>query len=64
MWEIHQTTQNGRREFTWKNQIQYFITPQMIKSKVIKRQQQCLTDPNYTQYTSLSGIYTQSQFKG
>lgn len=54
MWEAHcNTTQSkGWREFIWKNQIRYFITPK-IKSRQIKDQQPCWRkcdhgDPNHT----------------
>ena len=42
MWENHQTTtqSKGWREFAWKNQIRYFITPK-IKSKQLKTPQTC-----------------------
>lgn len=54
MWVIHQTTtqSSGWREFSWKNQIRYFITPR-IKSKQLKAPQPCWRqcdqiDPDHT----------------
>ncbi|TKS65943.1 PiggyBac transposable element-derived protein 4 [Collichthys lucidus] len=54
MWVIHQTTtqSGGWREFSWKNQIRYFITPR-IKSKQLKAPQPCWRqcdqiDPDHT----------------
>ena len=54
MWEKHQTTTQSKdwREFTWKNQIRYFITPQ-IKNKQLRSQQPCWRkcnhmNPNHT----------------
>lgn len=42
MWENHQTTTQSHkwREFAWKNQIRFFITPK-IKSKQTSQQQHC-----------------------
>ena len=54
MWKIHQTTtqSHGWREFTWKNQIRFFITPK-ISSRQMNTQQSCWrlcnsVDPNHT----------------